>query len=68
MEFIDGRPPSSLIEEGAVSADEVHGLVRQLAEGLAHAHARGVVHGDLKPAKAIDPRIRDLIRRLNLPD
>jgi TolB-like protein/predicted Ser/Thr protein kinase len=53
MEFIDGRPLSSLIEERAVSADEVHGLVRQLAEGLAHAHARGVVHGDLKPANAI---------------
>jgi serine/threonine protein kinase/Flp pilus assembly protein TadD len=43
------RPSDPLV--GDVEA--VLGIVRQLAEGLAHAHDRGVLHLDLKPANVL---------------
>jgi serine/threonine protein kinase len=47
---VPGRPLSQLLEEGRVPTDQAAGLGRQIALGMAAAHARGVVHGDLKPA------------------
>jgi serine/threonine-protein kinase len=38
------------LESGrALRLDEVEALIEHIAHGLAHAHARGVVHRDLKP-------------------
>lgn len=53
MEFVDGRPLSRLIVERLLSSDDVQRLALALADGLAHAHRRGIVHGDLKPANVI---------------
>jgi non-specific serine/threonine protein kinase len=53
MEFVDGRPLSRLIAERSLSSDEVRRLALALADGLAHAQRRGIVHGDLKPANVI---------------
>lgn len=50
MELVDGP---SLAEEiarrGALPASEVSKLGRQACAGLAHAHAKGLVHRDVKP-------------------
>jgi len=51
MEFIDGEDLASLIQRiGYLSNQKALDLARQLAAGLAAAHARGVLHRDLKPA------------------
>jgi len=51
MEWLDGESLASYLKRipRLAVADSV-ALVRQLAEGLAIAHARGVVHRDLKPS------------------
>jgi len=52
MEYLDGKPLSQVIAEGP-PRDRVLNLARQIASGLAAAHAQGVVHGDLKPENVI---------------
>lgn len=48
MERIDGTPLSALAKKGSLDVDTVLEYARQVAEGLAAAHAGGVVHRDLK--------------------
>lgn len=55
------RTGSEVREHGTAEAppvppmgvDSIVDLVAQLAEGLAHAHERGIVHSDLKPANVL---------------
>ena len=50
MEFIEGEPLSALMSrEGAVSLPRAVQIATAIADGLASAHAAGVVHRDLKP-------------------
>jgi serine/threonine protein kinase len=52
MELLDGEPLSDVIERlhpAAMRREQAWQLIQQLGAGLAHAHERGVVHGDLKP-------------------
>jgi serine/threonine protein kinase/peroxiredoxin len=53
MEYIDGRSLAQLGDEGALAGETAVTLARQVAEGMAAAHAQGVVHGDLKPANIL---------------
>lgn len=49
MEYISGRTLRQLIEEeGALTPLRATSLAYQIAEGLGHAHAVGVIHSDLK--------------------
>jgi TolB-like protein/predicted Ser/Thr protein kinase/Tfp pilus assembly protein PilF len=50
MEYVPGRALSEVAAEGALSLDQILDLMEQMADALASAHARGVVHGDLKPS------------------
>jgi len=50
MEYLTGRPLSTLIKDGRLPISGVIGLARQIAAGMTAAHAAGIVHGDLKPA------------------
>jgi alkyl hydroperoxide reductase subunit AhpC len=50
MEHVDGQPLSKFLEAGPLSAERAAAIARQVALGMAAAHAQAVVHGDLKPA------------------
>jgi tetratricopeptide (TPR) repeat protein/tRNA A-37 threonylcarbamoyl transferase component Bud32 len=50
MPFVEGESlRSRLMRENGVPADEVPGILRDVARALAYAHERGVVHRDIKP-------------------
>ena len=50
MDFITGRTLGSLVHEnGPLPVKRAVGIVRQILAGLAHAHAHGIVHRDIKP-------------------
>jgi len=53
MEYIAGRTLSEYLLNGPLSGDETIALGCQLADGLAFAHSKGVVHGDLKPGNIL---------------
>jgi eukaryotic-like serine/threonine-protein kinase len=53
MELLDGRPLSDLISGGALPVSTAIRYGVQIADGLAHAHARGVFHGDVKPGNVM---------------
>jgi hypothetical protein len=58
MELVDGESLRSVIERGAVGIERARELAAELADGLAAAHARGVIHRDLKPENLILARGR----------
>lgn len=50
MEYVDGETVSDRVRrEGRLDVVEAADIVRQVADGLAHAHRRGLVHRDVKP-------------------
>jgi alkyl hydroperoxide reductase subunit AhpC/tRNA A-37 threonylcarbamoyl transferase component Bud32 len=53
MEFLLGRPLSTLLEDGALSPERAAAVGRQIALGMASAHRLGITHGDLKPANVM---------------
>jgi eukaryotic-like serine/threonine-protein kinase len=52
MELLDGEPLSELMKRSAskgLPRPQAWNIIREIGDGLAHAHSRGVVHGDLRP-------------------
>ena len=57
MELVDGITLGQLIKErGRVAPDDAMGIVGQVLDGLAAAHAQGIVHRDIKPANIMVTR------------
>ncbi len=48
MELVEGRTLRRVLDDGPVALPRALRLGREIAEGLAEAHAQGVVHRDLK--------------------
>lgn len=53
MRYVEGGSLADRLIEGSLTPDQARAMVRRIAEGLAAAHERGVVHGDLKPANIL---------------
>ncbi|MBX3199718.1 MAG: protein kinase [Labilithrix sp.] len=54
MELLEGsRLDAVLAEEGRLPVAQAVAILLDVCAGLAHAHARGIVHGDVKPANIL---------------
>jgi Protein kinase domain len=51
--YVPGRTFRESLRAGAVTDDDAIETAAQVLDGLAHAHARGVVHRDVKPANIL---------------
>jgi len=53
MKHIQGKPLTESIESGQISQEQAAELTAQVADGLQHAHEKGVYHRDIKPANIL---------------
>jgi TolB-like protein len=53
MELVEGRSMAARLADGVLPLEQVLLYGQQVAEALAHAHERGVVHRDLKSANVV---------------
>jgi serine/threonine protein kinase/Tfp pilus assembly protein PilF len=59
MELVEGESLKQVLERGALGPGQLVEIARQIAEGLAEAHLRGVLHRDIKPGNImLDPKGR----------
>ncbi len=54
-ELVDGHTLAQLIDEDALEDEEILEIGLALAGALSHAHARGVIHRDIKPQNVLVP-------------
>lgn len=50
MEYVAGSDLERIIQDAPLSVEWKIDLLRQICEGLGHAHAHGIVHRDVKPS------------------
>jgi tetratricopeptide (TPR) repeat protein/predicted Ser/Thr protein kinase len=53
MEYIQGQPISRWCDQHALSMRQRVELLAKVAEGVQHAHQKGVIHRDLKPTNVL---------------
>ena len=53
MEYLEGQTLSSMIQDSALSTDQLLKFGAQVAEALKVAHSKGIIHRDIKPANVI---------------
>ena len=58
-DYIAGSPLSQVVaSEGPLQRERTVSILRQVAAGLVHAHERGVLHRDLRPANVLLAPVR----------
>ncbi len=55
-ELVEGDTLAQLVARGSLADEELLEIGVALAHALAHAHARGVIHRDVKPQNVLVPR------------
>ncbi len=54
VEYVEGTDLRRLIRnKGMVSVQQAASIIKQAAEGLEHAHSRGLIHRDIKPGNIL---------------
>src|SRR5512137_3030685 len=53
MELVEGQPLSARLADGPLPVEQILRYGQQMADALAHAHGRGVVHRDFKSANVV---------------
>lgn len=67
MEFVEGNSLDKLVQlSGPLPIDKACGYIRQAAQGLQHAHERGLIHRDIKPANLLVNAAGTVVKILDL--